>query len=245
MKVIAIIPARFASTRFPGKPLVLIHDKPMIQHVYEKALSSGFFKKVIVATDDERIKNVVSEFGGEVMMTNKNHQSGTDRCGEVIQKLPNEFDVVLNIQGDEPFIHFAQLEELIGLFKTTPAQIGTLKKALTNHDELINPNVVKVVTGVDQRALYFSRHPIPFLRDSVQKEWIGKQAYYKHIGLYGYRVETLQEIVQLSASLLEKSESLEQLRWLEYGYQIFVAETNHESIGIDTPEDLKKIIGKE
>ena len=220
MKVIAIIPARFASTRFPGKPLVLIHDKPMIQHVYEKALSSGFFKKVIVATDDERIKNVVSEFGGEVMMTNKNHQSGTDRCGEVIQKLPNEFDVVVNIQGDEPFIHFAQLEELIGLFKTTPAQIGTLKKALTNHDELINPNVVKVVTGVDQRALYFSRHPIPFLRDSVQKEWIGKQAYYKHIGLYGYRVETLQEIVQLSASLLEKSESLEQLRWLEYGYQI-------------------------
>ena len=136
-------------------------------------------------------------------------------------------------------------ESLIGLFKTTPAQIGTLKKALTNHDELINPNVVKVVTGVDQRALYFSRHPIPFLRDSVQKEWIGKQAYYKHIGLYGYRVETLQEIVQLSASLLEKSESLEQLRWLEYGYQIFVAETNHESIGIDTPEDLKKIIGKE
>ena len=128
MKVIAIIPARFASTRFPGKPLVLIHDKPMIQHVYEKALSSGFFKKVIVATDDERIKNVVSEFGGEVMMTNKNHQSGTDRCGEVIQKLPNEFDVVVNIQGDEPFIHFAQLEELIGLFKTTPAQIGTLKK---------------------------------------------------------------------------------------------------------------------
>ncbi|MBL57899.1 MAG: 3-deoxy-manno-octulosonate cytidylyltransferase [Flavobacteriales bacterium] len=245
MKVIAIIPARFASTRFPGKPLVLIHDKPMIQHVYEKALSSGFFKKVIVATDDERIKNVVSEFGGEVMMTNKNHQSGTDRCGEVIQKLPNEFDVVVNIQGDEPFIHFAQLEELIGLFKTTPAQIGTLKKALTNHDELINPNVVKVVTGVDQRALYFSRHPIPFLRDSVQKEWIGKQAYYKHIGLYGYRVETLQEIVRLSASLLEKSESLEQLRWLEYGYQIFVAETNHESIGIDTPEDLKKIIGKE
>ena len=245
MKVIAIIPARFASTRFPGKPLVLIHDKPMIQHVYEKALSSGFFKKVIVATDDERIKNVVSEFGGEVMMTNKNHQSGTDRCGEVIQKLPNEFDVVVNIQGDEPFIHFAQLEELIGLFKTTPAQIGTLKKALTNHDELINPNVVKVVTGLDQRALYFSRHPIPFLRDSVQKEWIDKQAYYKHIGLYGYRAETLQEIVQLSASLLEKSESLEQLRWLEYGYQIFVAETNHESIGIDTPEDLKKIIGKE
>lgn len=245
MKVIAIIPARFASTRFPGKPLVLIHDKPMIQHVYEKALSSGFFKKVIVATDDERIKNVVSEFGGEVMMTNKNHQSGTDRCGEVIQKLPNEFDVVVNIQGDEPFIHFAQLEELIGLFKTTPAQIGTLKKALTNHDELINPNVVKVVTGVDHRALYFSRHPIPFLRDSVQKEWIGKQAYYKHVGLYGYRVETLQEIVQLSASLLEKSESLEQLRWLEYGYQIFLAETNHESIGIDTPEDLKKIIGKE
>ena len=245
MKVIAIIPARFASTRFPGKPLVLIHDKPMIQHVYEKALSSGFFKKVIVATDDERIKNVVSEFGGEVMMTNKNHQSGTDRCGEVIQKLPNEFDVVVNIQGDEPFIHFAQLEELIGLFKTTPAQIGTLKKALTNHDELINPNVVKVVTGVDHRALYFSRHPIPFLRDSLQKEWIGKQAYYKHVGLYGYRVETLQEIVQLSASLLEKSESLEQLRWLEYGYQIFLAETNHESIGIDTPEDLKKIIGKE
>ncbi len=241
MKFIAIIPARYASTRFPGKPLVDIHGKPMVQHVYEKALSSGLFEKVIVATDDDRIRDTVIGFGGEVAMTAENHQSGTDRCGEVINQLSDEFDVVINIQGDEPFIHQSQLEELTNLFKSTPAQIGTLKKRLSNVGDVFNPNVVKVVTGIDKRALYFSRNPIPYVRDSDQSDWISKQQFFKHLGLYGYKSEVLKELVKLAPSELENSESLEQLRWLENGYSIFISETLHESIGIDTPEDLKKL----
>jgi len=241
MKFIAIIPARYASTRFPGKPLVDIQGKPMVQHVYEKAANSGLFEKVIVATDDERIQKAVIDFDGEVAMTNENHQSGTDRCGEVINQLSEEFDVVVNIQGDEPFIHQSQLEELTDLFKSTPAQIGTLKKELSSAEDVFNSNVVKVVSALDKRALYFSRNPIPFVRDSEQTEWLSKQNFYKHLGLYGYRSEVLKELVKLAPSDLEKSESLEQLRWLENGYQIFISETTHESIGIDTPEDLEKL----
>ncbi len=241
MKFIAIIPARYASTRFPGKPLVDIHGKPMVQHVYEKALNSGLFEKVIVATDDDRIRDTVIGFGGEVAMTAENHQSGTDRCGEVINQLSDEFDVVINVQGDEPFIHQSQLEELTNLFKSTPAQIGTLKKRLSNVGDVFNPNVVKVVTGIDKRALYFSRNPIPYVRDSDQSDWISKQQFFKHLGLYGYKSEVLKELVKLAPSELENSESLEQLRWLENGYSIFISETHHESIGIDTPEDLMKI----
>lgn len=241
MKFIAIIPARYASTRFPGKPLVEIKGKPMVQHVYEKAVNSNLFQKVIVATDNEEIQKVILDFGGEVAMTNPNHQSGTDRCGEVIEQLNEIFDVVVNIQGDEPFIHQSQLEELTDIFKSTPAQIGTLKKELSNPEDVFNPNVVKVVSGVDKRALYFSRNPIPFVRDFDQKDWFSKQKFYKHLGLYGYQSEVLKELVKLATSELEKSESLEQLRWLEHGYSIFISETKHESIGIDTPEDLKKI----
>lgn len=241
MKFIAIIPARYASTRFPGKPLVDIQGKPMVQHVYEKALNSGLFEKVIVATDDDRIRDTVIGFGGEVAMTAENHQSGTDRCGEVINQLSDEFDVVINIQGDEPFIHQSQLEELTNLFKSTPAQIGTLKKRLSNVGDVFNPNVVKVVSGIDKRALYFSRNPIPYVRDSDQSDWLSKQQFFKHLGLYGYKSEVLKELVKLAPSELEKSESLEQLRWLENGYSIFISETHHESIGIDTPEDLMKI----
>jgi len=242
MKFIAIIPARYASTRFPGKPLVDIQGKPMVQHVYEKAVASGLFEKVIVATDDERIQQTVIGFGGAVVMTNSNHQSGTDRCGEVINLLEKEYDVVVNIQGDEPFIHQSQLEELTDLFKSTPAQIGTLKKRLSNVGDVFNPNVVKVVAGIDKRALYFSRNPIPYVRDSDQSDWLSKQQFFKHLGLYGYKSEVLKELVKLEPSELEKSESLEQLRWLENGYSIFISETHHESIGIDTPEDLKKNI---
>lgn len=242
MKFIAIIPARFASTRFPGKPLVDIQGKPMVQHVYEKAIASSLFEKVIVATDDERIQKAVIGFGGEVAMTKPDHQSGTDRCGEVINQLEEEYDVVINIQGDEPFIHQSQLEELIDLFKSTPAQIGTLKKRLSNVGDVFNPNVVKVVAGIDKRALYFSRNPIPYVRDSDQSDWLSKQQFFKHLGLYGYKSEVLKELVKLEPSELEKSESLEQLRWLQNGYQIFISETNHESIGIDTPEDLKKLL---
>ncbi len=241
MKFIAIIPARYASTRFPGKPLVDIQGKPMVQHVYEKATQSGLFEKVIVATDDERIQKAVIGFGGEVAMTKPDHQSGTDRCGEVINQLEEEYDVVINIQGDEPFIHQSQLEELTDLFKSTPAQIGTLKKRLSNVGDVFNPNVVKVVAGIDKRALYFSRNPIPYVRDSDQSDWLSKQYFFKHLGLYGYRSEVLKELVKLEPSELEKSESLEQLRWLENGYQIFISETEHESIGIDTPEDLEKL----
>lgn len=241
MKFIAIIPARYASTRFPGKPLVSIQGKPMVQHVYEKVTQSGLFEKVIVATDDNRIQKAVEEFGGEVALTDVNQQSGTDRCGEVINKLEEVFDVVVNIQGDEPFIKQEQLEDLVSLFRKTPAQIGTLKKELSNSEDVFNPNIVKVVDGLDKRAIYFSRNPIPFVRDFEQKDWLSKQKFYKHIGLYGYRFDVLKELVQLQSSMLEMSESLEQLRWLENGYQIFIAETKFESIGIDTPDDLSKI----
>jgi len=241
MNFIAIIPARYASTRFPGKPLAEIKGKPMVQHVYEKAINSGLFQKVVVATDDNRIEKVVLRFGGAVAMTDKNHQSGTDRCGEVINSISKDFDVVVNIQGDEPFIHIAQLKELVTLFKTTPAQIGTLKKEIVSVEDLFNPNVVKVVSALDKKALYFSRNPIPFVRDSEQVDWIKKQKFYKHLGLYGYRLDILKELVQLNASQLEMSENLEQLRWLENGYQIFVAETTYESIGVDTPEDLIRL----
>lgn len=241
MNFIAIIPARYASTRFPGKPLADIKGKPMVQHVYEKAINSGLFQKVLVATDDIRIQKVVLSFGGEVAMTHKNHQSGTDRCGEVINNIRNSFDVVVNIQGDEPFIHQSQLEELVNLFKSTPAQIGTLKKELSKKEDLFNPNVVKVVSGLDKRALYFSRNPIPFVRNSKEDDWLVEQKFYKHLGLYGYRSEVLKKLVRLAPSTLEISESLEQLRWLENGYEIFISETQHESIGIDTPEDLMKL----
>ncbi len=242
MKCIAIIPARFASTRFPGKPLVEINGKPMVQHVYERAMSSELFQRVIVATDDERIQSTVLGFGGEAVMTNSSHKSGTDRCGEAICGVNESFDIVLNIQGDEPFIKHEQLEELVNLFKSTPAQIGTLKKELSNSEDVFNPNIVKVVSGIDKRALYFSRNPIPFVRDFEQKDWLFKQKFYKHLGLYGYRTDVLQELVKLAPSELEKSESLEQLRWLENGYSIFISETKYESIGIDTPDDLKKYI---
>ena len=241
MKCIAIIPARYASTRFPGKPLVAINGKPMVQHVYERALSSGLFQKVIVATDDHRIQSAVTDFGGEVVMTDNTHQSGTDRCGEVIEGMKDSYDVVINIQGDEPFIQHEQLEELVNLFKSTPAQIGTLKKKLSNSEDVFDSNIVKVVARLDKRALYFSRNPIPFVRDFEQKDWLSKQNFYKHLGIYAYRTDVLKELVKLAPSELEKSESLEQLRWLENGYSIFISETKHESIGIDTPDDLKNI----
>lgn len=241
MKFIAIIPARYASTRFPGKPLELIKGKPMVQHVYDKAVDSALFEKVIVATDDDRIQSAVHNFGGEVIMTDSCHLSGTDRCGEVINGLDEAFDVVVNIQGDEPFIQQEQLEELVSLFKNTPAEIGTLKKAISNVEDVFDSNVVKVVSGIDKRALYFSRNPIPFVRNAEKENWFDKQIFYKHLGLYGYRSEVLKELVQLQPTLLEISESLEQLRWLENGYHIFIAETKFESIGIDTPEDLFKI----
>jgi len=241
MKKIAIIPARYASTRFPGKPLVNIKGKPMVQHVYDKAIESKVFDKVIVATDDVRIEKVVKGFGGAVMITSDQHQSGTDRCGEVINSLDEDFDIAVNIQGDEPFIHVEQLEQLVTLFDNPNTDIATLKKQLNNIEDVHNPNIVKVVSALDKRALYFSRNPIPFTRGSEKEKWLTKHDYYKHLGLYGYRVNVLKKLVKLPTSSLENCESLEQLRWLQNGFSIFIDETEHESIGIDTPEDLERL----
>ena len=245
MKVLAIIPARYGSTRFPGKPLVDINGKPMIRHVYENASKIEVISHLVVATDDERIENSVLSFGGNVMMTSSEHQSGTDRCNEVVLNLQKQgqiFDIVINIQGDEPFVDASQIEDLVFCFRKDPTtEIATLKKQITDSDELFSPNVVKVVTDVQQNAIYFSRNPIPYLRGNDRNIWIEKRKYYKHIGIYAYSFLTLQKVVTLSQSGLEVAESLEQLRWIENGYKIKVAETFVENISVDTPEDLLKI----
>lgn len=236
MKIIGIIPARYGSTRFPGKPLVDIKGKTMIQHVYEKVLHTGLFHAVVVATDDTRILKEVQSFNGNVLMTSENHQSGTDRCAEVLEKLEETFDVVINIQGDEPFIEEEQLSKVIELFKDETTQIGTVVKRIDDTQDVDNPNRVKVVFNKKGAALYFSRSAIPYNKNNT------KINYYKHIGLYGYRYMVLKEIATLPPSPLELQESLEQLRWLENGYSIKVAETNKEAKAIDTEEDLKNLL---
>lgn len=238
-----IIPARYASTRFPGKPLVDIRGKSMIQRVYEQACKADRLDEVIVATDDDRIYQHVNGFGGKVMMTSTEHRTGTDRCREVLQKLEEagkSFDIVINIQGDEPFIDPEQINTLAGCFDDPSVQIATLRKALTNPDELFSPNIIKVVCDQHGKALYFSRSPIPYIRGKQESEWIEEQVFYKHIGIYAFRAETLHAVSTLSPSRLETAESLEQLRWLEQGYIIRVETTFAESHSIDTPEDLQK-----
>lgn len=241
MKILGIIPARFASTRFPGKPLVDIDGKTMIQRVYEQVKKVAMIKDVVVATDDERIKNAVESFGGKAVMTLSAHQSGTDRCNEVVEKMNGVFDVIVNIQGDEPFIHPEQIEKVCSLFSSQNVQIGTLVKKIKTDEELVNPNVVKAVIGSNNKALYFSRAVIPYLRNISFEEWVDKNAFFKHIGIYAYRTNILKEITLLPQSKLELAESLEQLRWLENGYTIHALETEYESVAIDTPEDLKKL----
>lgn len=242
MKIIGIIPARYASTRFPGKPLVDIDGKPMIQRVYEQALKAPSLQKVVVATDDERIGKVVEAFGGNVCYTASTHQSGTDRCAEVVTKEGNTFDVAINIQGDEPFIQPEQIELLASCFKKDGnTQIATLAKEIIHLDDLLSPNCPKIVFGENQHALYFSRSAIPFCRNCEPSQWLQQHKYYKHIGLYGYSISVLREIAELKPSALEQIESLEQLRWLEHGYQIKISFTTFENIAIDTPEDLNKI----
>lgn len=232
---IGIIPARYASTRFPGKPLALIYGKPMIQHVYERA-SKASLDKVVVATDDIRIHDAVISFGGEVVLTKPTHPSGTDRCGEVAAKLQlSDEDIIVNIQGDEPFVRKEEINTLISLFENPEVEIATLIKPITQTEEIENPNKVKVVVSKQKRALYFSRFPIPYRRGDVET------SYFKHIGIYAYRQKTLQKIVQLPTSTLENCEKLEQLRWLENDISIYTAECYHESIAIDTPEDLQQI----
>ncbi len=241
MKFIAIIPARYASTRFPAKPLAQLGGKLVIQRVYEQVKS--IMDDVFVATDDERIFNAVEAFGGCAIMTREDHKSGTDRCYEAYQKTGIQADVVINIQGDEPFIQPSQILALQQCFDDPTTQIATLVKPFEARDGLSalqNPNSPKVVVSDDGRALYFSRSVIPFLRGVPQEEWLSRHTFFKHIGLYAYRAEILGEITSLPQSTLEKAESLEQLRWLDHGYVIRVGQTNVETIGIDTPEDLQK-----
>lgn len=242
MKFIGIIPARYASTRFPGKPLAMLGGKSVIQRVYEQV--NGLLDKAVVATDDERIAEAVRGFGGEVVMTSPNHKSGTDRCYEAYTKVGEGCEVVINIQGDEPFIQPAQIKAVRACFEDAGTQIATLVKPFSQTDgwaTLQNPNSPKVVVDAKMNALYFSRSVIPYLRGVEQgDEWLARHTYYKHIGLYAYRAEVLGEITRLPQSPLELAESLEQLRWLENGYRIRVAITSQETIGIDTPEDLAR-----
>ncbi len=244
MKFIGIIPARFASTRFPGKPLADMAGKPMIQRVYEQV--AGVLDSVCVATDDHRIENAVKQFGGNVVMTSSNHRSGTDRCYEAYKLCGEGFDVVVNIQGDEPFIQPEQIEILKACFNDGSVCIATLVKPFRPDDDfesaLFNANTPKVVLNNRQEAMYFSRSIIPYMRGKHYSEWLPNHTYYKHIGLYAYRAATLREITSLPQSPLEIAESLEQLRWLENGYRIKVGITEHETIGIDTPDDLERAL---
>jgi 3-deoxy-manno-octulosonate cytidylyltransferase (CMP-KDO synthetase) len=243
MKILGVIPARYGSSRFPGKPLTDIQGKPMIQRVYEQAKKCILLDHLIVATDDERISDCITSFGGNVMMTPVSLNSGTERCNAVLQQLSGkeDFDVVINIQGDEPFIDPEQISQLAGCFLSEKIVIGTLVKKIIHPDELGNPNVVKVVFDRNNRALYFSRHAIPFSRGEDLQNWLEGAGYYKHIGIYGYRTGLLDILTRLPATPLEMAESLEQLRWLEHGYPVHVRETDFESIAIDTPGDLLKI----
>lgn len=246
MKFIGIIPARYASTRFPGKPLAMLGGKPVIQRVYEQVV--GVLDDAVVATDDQRILDAVVAFGGKAVMTSVNHKSGTDRCWEAYTKvieanseLAEPYDVIVNIQGDEPFIQPQQLKSVCDCFADTDVDIATLVKPFVPADglkALQNPNSPKVVVDNEMHALYFSRSVIPYLRGVEPEEWLSRHTYYKHIGLYAYRAEVLHAITQLPQSKLELAESLEQLRWLENGYTIKVGISETETIGIDTPEDL-------
>lgn len=235
-KIIGIIPARFASTRLPGKPLLDISGTSMIQRVYEQALKCPYLSDVIVATDDERIQQHVMSFSGKVAMTSQDHQSGTDRCAEVVSQLLVKPDIIINIQGDEPFIDPEQISMLASCFEDPETEIASLCKKIPSEQEAQNPNTVKVVMNVSGNALYFSRSPIPYHRNqNVQV------SYMKHIGIYGYRMDILQKISSLSPSVHEIAESLEQLRWLENGFSITMKETQLETLSIDSPDDLKHV----
>ena len=238
MKFMAIIPARYASTRFPGKPLAVLGGKTVIQRVYEQV--SSLLDEVYVATDDERIFQAVEAFGGRAVMTRSDHKSGTDRIEEAAEKIGSQADVIINVQGDEPFIQPSQIKTLMQLFDAPETQIGTLGKRFENIEGVENPNSPKIVTDNRGFALYFSRSPIPFVRGKERSEWLANYPFLKHLGIYAYRREVLREVTQLPQGNLEKAESLEQLRWLENGYRIRVGLTDVETVGIDTPADLKR-----
>jgi 3-deoxy-manno-octulosonate cytidylyltransferase (CMP-KDO synthetase) len=240
MNILGIIPARYASTRFPGKPLVDISGKTMIQRVYEQAKKCSSFADVVVATDDDRIFDHVLGFDGKAVMTSTEHQSGTDRCAEVASKHP-EYDIIINIQGDEPYIDPEQITKLAACFNDSGTQIATLVKKIHSVEELHNANSPKVLINKLSEAIYFSRSPLPHIRGQEPQNWLNYYTYFKHIGIYGYRADILQQITKLPVSPLEKAESLEQLRWIENGYKIKVAETELETVAVDTPEDLNKL----
>lgn len=238
MKFIGIIPARYASTRFPGKPLAILGGKPVIQHVYEKA--AAVLGTAYVATDDERIEETVKSFGGNVVMTRNDHKSGTDRIAEAMEKIGGAWDVVVNIQGDEPFIAKSQIEEICHCFDDADTEIATLGKPFETMEAVMNPNSPKIITDLKGYAMYFSRSVIPFVRGKEVQKWLENFPYLKHLGIYAYKCEVLRQITKLPQSPLEIAESLEQLRWLQNGYKIKVGKTDIETVGIDTPEDLMK-----
>lgn len=240
MRVAAIIPARYQSTRLPAKPLRMLGCKSIIQWVYEAV--HAVIEDVVVATDDQRIVQEVERFGGRAIMTSTEHRSGTDRCAEALSKMEGEYDVVVNVQGDEPFIRKEHIEALINCFDNPATEIATLAKAFTKEESnnIHNPNCVKVVTDLRNRALYFSRATIPYQRDVEPAEWAERHTYLKHIGIYAFRAAVLKEVTALDTTALERTEKLEQLRWLEHGYHISVAMTEFATVGIDTPEDLQR-----
>lgn len=240
MKFIAIIPARYASTRFPGKPLAVLGGKTVIERVYEQV--TKVLKEAYVATDDERIFQCVEAFGGKAIMTRADHKSGTDRIQEAVEKIGTDADVIINVQGDEPFIQPSQIETLMHLFDEPETQIGTLGKIFESIEAVQNPNSPKIVTDVRGFALYFSRSVIPFIRGKEPGEWFGQYPFLKHLGIYAYRREVLAAVTKMPQSSLEKAESLEQLRWLQNGYRIRVGLTDVETVGIDTPEDLERAL---
>jgi 3-deoxy-manno-octulosonate cytidylyltransferase (CMP-KDO synthetase) len=244
-KAVGIIPARYASVRFPGKPLVMIKGKSMIRRVYEQASKSTTLRLVAVATDDERIFDHVHAFGGRCLMTSPGHRSGTERCNEAARCLLGQektgFEVVVNIQGDEPYIDPGQIDLVTALFRHPGVKIGTLVRKIDNTDELLDPNVVKVVLSRKREALLFSRQPLPYVRGKEMAGWLAVHAFYKHIGLYAYDLETLEVITNLPPSSLEIAESLEQLRWIENGFPVQVAITEQDSRSVDTPGDLLKL----
>lgn len=240
MKIAGIIPARYASTRLEGKPLVDIGGKSMIQRVYEQAKKCEQLTKVIVATDDIRIEKHILDFGGEVMMTSTTHTNGTDRCAEVSARLGDDFEVIINIQGDEPFINPNQIKDLAVLFEESDTEIATLGKKIISYEELIDEKEAKIVLNQRQEAIYMSRSAVPFLRNVPIQDWHTKQNYYKHIGIYGFKAKILTQIPKLPIVELEISEGLEQLRWLAY-FRIKVGFTDYETFAIDTLEDLKQV----
>ncbi len=241
MKILGIIPSRYASSRFHGKPLVDMNGKSMIQRVYEQAKNAEALDNVVVATDHMEIFNHVKAFGGDVCMTKEDHASGTDRCCEALALQSEKFDYAINIQGDEPFIKPDQIDSLAATLDGK-TEIATLVKGIEKKEELFNPSEVKVVFNCYREALYFSRSPIPFIRKAEEAEWLTQYKFFKHVGMYGYRSDILEKLTKLPVSSLEKAESLEQLRWLENGFTITLVETWTDSFGIDTPEDLKKAI---